>query len=86
MILRNKQLVCTDFSSYYCFVPRTNLHLINCVLLGLKGILDQLPRAHASEFRSEVSKSACTFGQGDLHRNLCEAFCSHLEFLPNSVF
>lgn len=32
---------------------------MNCVLLGLKGILDQLPRAHASEFRPEVSESTC---------------------------
>ncbi|OEL28376.1 hypothetical protein BAE44_0010605 [Dichanthelium oligosanthes] len=32
--------------------------------LGLKDILDQLPRAHASEFRSEVSKSACVLGPG----------------------
>uniref|UniRef100_A0A0D9VB46 NOA1/YqeH-like C-terminal domain-containing protein n=1 Tax=Leersia perrieri TaxID=77586 RepID=A0A0D9VB46_9ORYZ len=30
-------------------------HMMSCVLLGLKSILDQLPRAHASEFRSEIS-------------------------------
>uniref|UniRef100_A0A453MQI2 Uncharacterized protein n=1 Tax=Aegilops tauschii subsp. strangulata TaxID=200361 RepID=A0A453MQI2_AEGTS len=28
--------------------------------VGLKGILDQLPRAHASEFRSEVSRYNCS--------------------------
>jgi hypothetical protein len=42
---------------------------MKCIFSGLKGILDQLPRAHASEFRKEVSKSACIFGHGGVYRN-----------------
>lgn len=75
-------VVLVTFDSWYgdCFILNFAF-LMKCVFSGLKGIIDQLPRAHASEFRSEVSKSACIFGHGDVYRNRSGIFLANLEFL-----